>query len=550
VGSASKKPHIVKSAARGLAILGAVEQSPRGKGLAELSAGLGLNKSTVLRILRTLVAERVLQRDEITGLYAPDASSWLCLAPRLHPALSFLSAVQSRLDDLAAAAQAATVLVLPCTEGRYAVGWMHSVPTVAVYFDPSAGIGAHTIPLHAAASGKCYLASLSPDALASYMEGGLAAATPHTVTSPASLRKELRRVREQGYAVSEQEAFDSLRTLAVRVREPLGEVVGALSLLFVGSHVGECRATSVLPLLEDAAEAISGMLSYSWWEENVARPEMGSVSPTSPWDTPDPGFGDGPTPYVRSVARMTRLMAALFAHPRGMSLGELSRARGLDKATARRLLSTLVAHDIVWQSMPDKEYHIAPVYWLRRSSLMRSADSLTSASKAILQHLADAAGATATLELPDREGQNSIVYQFALPPGPLRVHPAYGPPSPLYSTATGKCYLAAQSRWTLENYLRHRLTPMADGPTISREQFLGELEEVRWQGYARSRQEMSPAVDALAVPLADAADTTVGGVAIASAAAEVTAAQTKHWLSLLRQAADRLSQLLVADWRE
>jgi DNA-binding IclR family transcriptional regulator len=91
---------------------------------------------------------------------------------------------------------------------------------------------------------------------------------------------------------------------------------------------------------------------------------------------------------------------------------------------------------------------------------------------------------------------------------------------------------------------------MADGPTISREQFLGELEEVRWQGYARSRQEMSPAVDALAVPLADAADTTVGGVAIASAAAEVTAAQTKHWLSLLRQAADRLSQLLVADWRE
>jgi DNA-binding IclR family transcriptional regulator len=550
VGSGPEKPYIVKSAARALAVLEAVQQLPRGKGLAQLSAELELNKSTALRLLRTLVAERILQRDSVTGFYSLDASSWLGLVPHVHPALSFLSAVQSRLDDLAAAARATTVLVLPCTARRYAVAWMHSEPEVVVHFDPSALIGAHTIPLHAAASGKCYLASLPPATLVSYLEGELEAATPHAITSPASLRKELRRVRGQGYALSEQESLGPLRTLAVPVREPLGEVMGALSLVVVGSGGGEGSATSSLPLLRDAAEAISHMLSYSWWTENVTGPQAASVSLAAEWETADPGFGDGPTPSVRSVARMMRLAATLMAHPRGMSLGELSQARGLDKATAWRLLSTLVAHDIVWQSRPDKTYHISPLFWVRQSSLMRSASSLATVSEAILQDLSDATGATATLELPDREEQNSVVYQFALPPGPVRVHPAYRPPSPLHSTAAGKCYLAAQSKWSLQNYLGDGLAQMVDGSGNSHKRFLRELEDVRVQGYAQSRHRMSPAVDALAVPLADAAGTTVGGVAIASVAAKVAPAHIREWLPLLRHAADRLSRLLVANWRD
>lgn len=548
--SSGDKSHVAKSAARALAILGAVEQSSQGKGLAELSTEFGLSKATVLRILRTLVAERVLQRDPVTGLYAPDASSWLCLAPLLHPALSFLSAVQSRLDELAETTHATVVLVLPCAERRYAVGWMHSEPRVPLYFDFGAGelIGVHQIPLHAAAAGKCYLASLGPAALQGYIEEGLSPVTAHTVTSSALLGEELRRVHKQGYAIAEHEAVDGLLTVAVPIGEPGGEVAGAVSVLLVEPKVRRRRALDVLPALRSAADRISSMLRCNWWLENVMSSPTAAHSLALPWDTGDPGFGDGPTPHVRTVARMIRLMASLFANPQGMSLSEVSQARGLSTATAWRLLNTLKVHDVVWRSVPDKRYHIAPPFWIRRCGLMHSVASLSNAAKVILQLLANATGETVSLEFPDREERNAVVYQSAVPAKSIHCHPEHRPPLSLHTTAAGKCYLAALPKRALEDYLRRVRHSVSDISGVPREQLLSELAEVRGRGYALNRDMIGLGVHGLAVPLTDAGGTAAGAITVFSATTKLTAARVRQWLPLLRSGADRLSQLLVADW--
>jgi IclR family acetate operon transcriptional repressor len=538
----------VKSAARALSVLGAVEQSPQGKGLAELSTELGLNKTTVLRILRTLVAERVLQRDACTGLYAPNASSWLYLAPFIHPALTFLSAVQARLDELAEAVQATAALVLPCAERRHAVLWMHSEPKTPLYFETSAFIGSHAVPLHAAVSGRCYLASLPPDVLATYIEKERLRTGDHAVPSLESLGEELTRVRKQGYALGEHEAFGTLQSLAVSVREPLGEVLGALCLFFVEGGGDGRHATSMLPMLRDAATDISEALSYNWWTENIACSETAVLSLASPWDAAAPGFGDGPTPYVRTVTRMVRLMATLFAHPRGLSLSELSRNRKLDKATAWRLLSTLAAQDVVWRSMPDRRYHISPLFWIRRAGLIRSATLLTSATRTILQASASASGGIASLEFPDLAYRKTVVHQFAVPSGPLHFHPENRQPLPLHLTATGKCCLAAQSRRVLNDYLGQMLTPAADGSSMSREQLLQEVAAVRKRGYALSRNEMARGLDTLAVPVSNPGDVTTGSVAIAPLTTGPAAAPIQKWLALLRWTAGRLSRMLAAGW--
>jgi len=55
------------------------------------------------------------------------------------------------------------------------------------------------------------------------------ALTPYTITSAAALRAELKRVREQGYAVDDRENHADMRCVAVPVLDRDGRAVAALS---------------------------------------------------------------------------------------------------------------------------------------------------------------------------------------------------------------------------------------------------------------------------------------------------------------------------------
>ena len=547
MGSVPRRPNVLKSAQRALAILEVVETSLRGKQLAEVSAELGMNKATALRILRTLVAERILQHDDATGRYSSDPGSWTYLMPFLRPALSFLSSVQGTLDRLAESAGATSLVGLPKGAGRMAMAAMHSVPPTVIYYDLTRAPEA--LLLHSTAAGKCYLAARSEEELAAYLAPGLERATDRTVSSPSALRKELLRVRKRGYAVSRGEALPDMSALAAPLKGAGGAVVGGMTLIFTEGSVAERQALTYLPVLRDAAERVSTMLSYDSWLARVRESETGAHPSSSPWETPDPGFGEGPTPYVRTVARLIRLMAQLLTRPEGMPLTALARARSLDKTTTWRLLCTLEAEDAVWQDAPGRQYRVSPLFWIRRASVLRSGSSLAEMAKSILQELADATGCTAILGLPDRDGRNAISGQAALPHSPICFHPEYDTLLPLHAAASGKCFLSAQSRLAVESYIRRGLTALTEHSITSREQLLRQLNEVCQKGYALSYEEGSRGVGALAVPVVDHAESVVASVTVVPLIHRLTEPNIRQWLPLLRGAADRLSQLLAPGWR-
>lgn len=78
--------------------------------------------------------------------------------------------------------------------------------------------------------GKVLLASLPNEQMESViMDGALVALTPYTITSHQALRAELRRVREQGYALDDRENQADMRCIAVPVLDRDGRAVAALS---------------------------------------------------------------------------------------------------------------------------------------------------------------------------------------------------------------------------------------------------------------------------------------------------------------------------------
>lgn len=87
------------------------------------------------------------------------------------------------------------------------------------------------IPLHASSSGLVLLAHADASLLADVIARGLRSYTDRTIHAGAELRAQLRRVREEGYAVTEGHIHPESRGIAVPVTGPGGGVYAAIGVV-------------------------------------------------------------------------------------------------------------------------------------------------------------------------------------------------------------------------------------------------------------------------------------------------------------------------------
>jgi len=93
-------------------------------------------------------------------------------------------------------------------------------------------------PLHCTAMGKVHLAYGSDALRARVLKDDLEAFTETTITRPDALLTELNRVREQGYAIDDEEISRGLTCIAAPIFGLSGTVVAAMSLT-APSHIYE-----------------------------------------------------------------------------------------------------------------------------------------------------------------------------------------------------------------------------------------------------------------------------------------------------------------------
>jgi len=111
-------------------------------------------------------------------------------------------------------------------------------------------------PAHATSMGRVLLAGLAEPELDAYLERAeLQRLSPRTVTSTSTLRTELRRVRDQGWSIVDQELEEGLRAVAAPVRDASAKVVAAINLSAHASRssIESMRRDLLPPLLATAA---------------------------------------------------------------------------------------------------------------------------------------------------------------------------------------------------------------------------------------------------------------------------------------------------------
>lgn len=122
---------------------------------------------------------------------------------------------------------------------------------------------------HCTGLGKVLLSGLTDDEVQEVVDQrGLPGRTDRTITTIAALRAELRLIREQGYAVDNEESLVGLRCIAAPVFDDRNRVVAAVSASGASAEFNDASMPVILEAVTQTAQAISRRLGH-----RVQRPD-------------------------------------------------------------------------------------------------------------------------------------------------------------------------------------------------------------------------------------------------------------------------------------
>lgn len=244
----------VEALARGLAVIRCFDEARERLTISEVARLTGLSRATARRSLLTLHA---------LGYVATDGKQFWLTPKILSLGHAYLSStplprlLQPVLEEVSAELhESCSASILDGEEIVY-------IARAATRRVISVGLGVGSrLPAYCTSMGRVLLAALEPEALEAYLaQTPLRPLTPHTLTDPARLRQELERVRQQGYALVDQELELGLRSVAVPVRNARGRVLAAMN---VGVQAGRVSREElmerVLPVLRQAADSLVPLL--------------------------------------------------------------------------------------------------------------------------------------------------------------------------------------------------------------------------------------------------------------------------------------------------
>ena len=246
----SRERQFVKSLERGLAVIRALSEPGSGRTLSDVAHDTGMTRASARRFLLTLEQLGYVRCDDRRFVLTPRA---LDLGYAFLSSLTLPQIAQPHLRELVERVhESSSVSVLDAPD----VVYVAREPTQRI-MTVSISVGTR-FPAFATSMGRVLLAGLDDAELDAFLaQVELAALTPATVRNATALRRELDRVRKQGWALVDQELEDGLRSIAVPIRAPSGEVAAAINLSTHASRRNpQAMRNELLPPLQDAAAAI------------------------------------------------------------------------------------------------------------------------------------------------------------------------------------------------------------------------------------------------------------------------------------------------------
>jgi DNA-binding IclR family transcriptional regulator len=240
----------VKSADRTLEVLEAIAVKSGRVTLPELARELGIPKSSLYGILKTLAKRQWVESDETGTRFGLGLRALLIgvsfiesddVVAQVAPVLDWLSAESGGEAVHLGRLDGPNIVYLAKRESKHALRMYSAV--------------GRRLPAHATALGKVLLAQRTDKEVISLLNWPLGKLTESTITRRDALLKDLKQVRERGYAEDREENAEGLRCFAVAldVTRPAQDAISfSIPVFRMNSELEE----KVLMLLRQASERV------------------------------------------------------------------------------------------------------------------------------------------------------------------------------------------------------------------------------------------------------------------------------------------------------
>jgi IclR family pca regulon transcriptional regulator len=243
--------YYVRALERGMAVLGCFSDEHSHLTLTEVATRTGVSRAAARRFLLTF---------QDLGYVGQEDGRFFLTPKILELSMTYLSGLPIRdiavphMEQLTAGVGESSSLGV--LDGVDAV---HIARIATKRLMQSVIIVGSRLPAHASSLGKVMLAWLDEAALEEFFaRSDLRPLTQHTVSDPDELRKQLRQIRSQGWALSDQELDLGLLSLGVPILDERGRAIAALNIsTSLSRHPPEYLTVEVLPRLQATAAAIS-----------------------------------------------------------------------------------------------------------------------------------------------------------------------------------------------------------------------------------------------------------------------------------------------------
>lgn len=224
--------------------------------MTQISEKIGINKSTVHRLLATLQTKRFVERDTTTGLYSP--------GNRLIQ-LAFLTLEKNDLHEIAVPymqrlndmhLETITLSILDDKDMVY-IAVLESPQKVKLAAEPG-----QRLPAFCTASGKVVIAYSPEDVVQSIIEEGFRKYTSSTISTRETMLHILDLVRQRGFAYSEQEYEEGINAVAAPILDKKNRPLAAIAVAGPTYRMPVERMMEIGPTVAAIAEEISKEILY------------------------------------------------------------------------------------------------------------------------------------------------------------------------------------------------------------------------------------------------------------------------------------------------
>lgn len=250
-----KKSDFVQSLEKGLKVIAAFDSHHPRQTLTQAAKAVKLTRANARRILLTL--EHLGYVSAQDGRLFNLTPKVLCLGYAYLSGLTFREIAQPFMEALADKVnESCSMSVLDGKEIVY-VARVHTKRIMTI----SLGIGSR-LPIHATSMGAMLMAGMDTADMQKAVAGyKFVSFTPHTITGRKKFIQHINKVRELGWALSDQELEIGVRSVACALKDKHGRTLAALNISGHASRVSTKEMVeNFLPALKDTVSKIEGAL--------------------------------------------------------------------------------------------------------------------------------------------------------------------------------------------------------------------------------------------------------------------------------------------------